>query len=124
MLAIIEVLKNFWNIIANTNGEYNLADLSILQTVMVAGFIFVIFKLLKIIFSNGNQGLKTMWKTTKKIASFNKRRMAKPVCQRCGRHLDKCSCLSNKNLSLKKRFKKYKATKKLQKLEAKAKQQR
>ena len=109
MNVIFNIFKNFWDIIANTGGEYTLSDLSILEALLVSLFIYGIFRLLKVVFSNADQGVKTMWKGVKKVATFRQRKMAKVVCQRCGRHLDRCSCEANKKLSLKKRYKKYKA---------------
>jgi len=123
MKAIFDILKNFWDIIANTDGMYTLKDLSILQVVFVVLFIYFVFKLLKLVFSNTSQGLKTISKAVKKVATYRQRKMARVICQRCGRHLDKCTCEVNKKLPLKKRYKRYKAQKKLQRLEAKARQE-
>jgi len=126
MQALIDVIKNFWQIITNRGPEgeileYNLANLTILQLLLVALFIYLMIKLLKAMFKNTDKALKTSWNGVKKVATWKKRKMLETPCTRCGRTLDKCVCPSNKGLSVSKRYKKHKAELKLQKLQAKAK---
>jgi hypothetical protein len=59
MQEIINVFKSFWDIITNSNGEYTLADLSILQVIIVALFIYGVFKILKSMFKHTDMALKS-----------------------------------------------------------------
>jgi hypothetical protein len=115
MQALWNIIKNFWEIISTQP----LSEMTPLEFFVLAIFSFFLFLIFKQIFSIAHEGAKTTWKSAKSLIGWRKRRMAKVVCPRCGRHLEKCQCPTNKGLSLKKRYKKYKAEKKLQKLQAK-----
>jgi hypothetical protein len=115
MQELIDIIKNFWDIISNQP----LMQMTPLEFFVLAIFSFFLFLLLKQLFVVSAQGAKTSWKHAKKLVGWRKRKMANTICPRCGRTLERCTCPSNKGVSLRKRYKKYKAEKKLQKLQAK-----
>lgn len=115
MQELINIFKNFWEIISTQP----LMEMTPLQFFVLALFSFFFFLILKQLFSVSSQGAKTSWKALKKLPGLRKRKMAKTICPRCGRTLEHCQCPGNKGLTVKQRYKKYKAEQKLQKLQAK-----
>ncbi len=114
LLVLLESLFSWlWD------GRFELGTLSPLQFALLLGYIYVAFRFIKHLLGIAGNGATVTVKTLGKILTYRKRKMASTICPHCGRTLDKCVCPSNKGLSLRVRYKKYKLELKARKKAAK-----
>jgi rRNA maturation protein Nop10 len=90
------------------DGRFEMGSLTPLQFALLLGYIYLAFRFLSHIFGTAKKGVVVTGKALGRLLTANKRKMAETVCPHCGRTLDKCVCPSNKGLSLRTRYKKYK----------------
>lgn len=107
-------MSKLWEILDTPLAEVKLLHLFV-GILLVVGLFLVVKRVWKFL----TAGADTTTKGFKKLFTFKKRKMANTICPRCGRTLEHCTCAGNKGISLKKRYKKHKAEKKLQQLQSK-----
>jgi len=119
MIELFEYLGTLWQGLFNTP----LAELNGVQVGILGLFFALGWQVLKVLFKTSKTGAKSFSKIGKKVLfSFSpKAKAAKTVCLHCGRTLDKCTCPSNKGLSMAKRLKKHNLEIKAAKLTSKLK---